>query len=213
MRDDDVVELVTRTRSSLTTSPNRFLSLLETGSVPRDRLALLAGELYRLVRSDRRSFALLASRFPAPLFLEMAAGEDEALRLLRDFGAVVGMGEQELLGYEPRPLAQVYPAYLAQTAAFGPSCAVPFALLVNVSESGESYARAADALVARYGLAEPDVAHFRYFATTPDSVLSAAATVVAAGLSAGEDRAEAVRCARLVSAYEATFWATMADGL
>jgi predicted dinucleotide-binding enzyme len=32
-------------------------------------------------------------------------------------------------------------------------------------------------------------------------------------VSAGEDPAEAVRTARLVNAFEAAFWATLAEGL
>lgn len=206
-----VAELVALARKSLTTEPNRFLAALATGSVPHERLWDLAGELYRLVSSDRQSFAMLSARFPShPLFLTMAAGEDEALRLLLDFAGALGMGEKELRAYEPRPLAQAYPAFLAQTATFGPRSAVPLALLVNVAESGGCYTRVADALVARYGLSEKDVAHFRFFAETPDELLTEAAAVVAEGLAAGDDPAEAVRAARMVHAYEAAFWATMA---
>jgi hypothetical protein len=206
-----VAELVELARKSLVTEPNRFLDALEAGSVPRERLRDLAGEVYRLVSSDRRSFAMLSSRFPSyPLFLTMAAGEDEALRLLLDFAAALGMGEKELRDYEPQPLAQAYPAFLAQTATFGPRSAVPLALLVNVAESGGYYTRAADALVGQYGLPEQAVAHFRFFAETPDELLTEAAAIVADGLAAGDDPAEALRTARMVNAYEAAFWATMA---
>jgi hypothetical protein len=207
--DPSVTELIARARVSR--APNRFLDALEAGAVPEERLTVLAGELFRLVSSDRRSFALLASRFPEhPLFLAMAGGEDEALRLLVDFAAAVGVGEAELRAYEPRPLAQAYPAFLAQTAMFGPRSAVPLALLVNVEESGGYYARAADALVAGYGLTEADVAHFRYFAESPDEMLDQAAEVVATGLSTGDDPADALRAARMVSAYEHLFWDTIA---
>jgi hypothetical protein len=209
--DAQVAELVSQARREITVSPNRFLSQLEAGAVPADRLRMLAGELYRLVSSDRQSFALLASRFPShPLFLAMATGEDEALRLLFDFAAAVGVGEKELRAYEPMPLAQAYPAYLAQTAMFGPRSAIPLALLVNVEESGGYYTRTADALVARYGLTESSVAHFRYFAETPPELLAQAADIVAEGLSTGDDPVEALRAARMVNAYEATFWSTLA---
>lgn len=209
--DPQVAELVARARSSLVKAPNRFLDELETGSVPRERLRVLAGELYRLVSSDRRSFALLASRFPShPLFLAMAGGEDEALRLLLDFASAVGVGEKELRAYEPLPLAQAYPAFLAQTAMFGPPSAIPLALLVNVEESGRYYTRAADAMVSRYGLTEPDMAHFRFFAETPEELLDQAAAVVSDGLSTGDSEVEALRAARMVNAYEATFWSTLA---
>jgi hypothetical protein len=201
-------ELVAVAQREIVTKPNRFVDALEAGEVSRDRLRALAGELYWLVSSDRRSFALLASRFPEhPLFLTMAAGEDEALRLLLDFADAVGM---EPRAYEPQPLAQAYPAFLAQTAMFGPRSAIPLALLVNVEESGGYYTRVADALVAQYDFPEKAVAHFRFFADTPEELLTQAADIVTEGLSTGDSQREALRAARMVNAYEATFWDTMA---
>jgi thiaminase len=217
--DHDVRDLVDRAHQEIAkqSAPNRFLDLLDAGKVPTERLRSLAGELYRLVTSDRRSFALLASRFPAApagdLFLDMAGGEREALRLLMDFAAALGMGHDDLLAYEPRPLAQAYPAYLSQVSLYGTRSAPALALLANVDESGATYARVATALRARYGFAEDAVGHFWYFADTPQSVKDQAAATVAAGLSAGDDPAEAVRTARMVNAYEAIFWAELADGL
>jgi hypothetical protein len=131
--------------------------------------------------------------------------------VLLDFASAVGVGEKELRAYEPRPLAQAYPAFLAQTAMFGPRSAIPLALLVNVAESGTYYTRAADALISRYGLTEPDVAHFRFFAETPEELLTQAAVVVSDGLSTGDDEAVALRAARMVNAYETTFWSTLAS--
>ncbi|MEH0974060.1 hypothetical protein V6U77_23300 [Micromonospora sp. CPCC 205546] len=209
--DEHVAELVAQGRRSLEMAPNRFLEQLERGEVPTDRLAALAGELHHLVSSDRSSFAFLAARFPEPLFLAMAAAEEEALGLLPAFAAAVGLGEKELRAYEPRPLAQAYPAFVVRTAVFGPRSAIPLALLVNVEESGGFYARVADALQARYTFSDEAVAHFRYFAETPEEVLEQAAGVVSTGLAAGDDPVQALRAARMVHAYEAVFWATMAD--
>jgi thiaminase len=217
--DDDVASVVDRAQREIAkqATANRFLDLLEAGRVPTERLGWLAGELYRLVGSDQRSQALLASRFPTPpagqLFLTLAQGEAEALRLLMDFAAAVGMGEAELAAYEPLPLAQAYPAYLTQVAVFGSSSAMALALLANVAESGGTYARVAAALRARYGLAEAAVGHFRYFAETPPELLDAAASVVAAGLAGGESTDEAVRAARMVGALETAFWDTLAAGI
>jgi thiaminase len=202
-------DLVAVAQREIVKTPNRFVDALEAGDVPNDRLRALAGELYWLVCSDRKSFALLASRFPDyPLFLTMAAGEDEALRLLLDFADAVGMEDPQ--AYEPQPLAQAYPAFLAQTAMFGPRSAIPLALLVNVEESGGYYTRVADALVAQYDLPEKAVTHFRFFADTPEELLAQAADIVTDGLSTGDSRREVLRAARMVNAYEATFWDTMA---
>jgi hypothetical protein len=129
---------------------------------------------------------------------------------LLDFAAALHLTEADLLAYEPEPFAQAYPAFLAQTAAFGPRSALPFALLVNVEESGGYYTRAADAMVARYGFTEPAVAHFRFFADTPEEMLKLATEVVSKGLSEGDDLTTLSRTARMVNAYEAAFWSTLA---
>jgi thiaminase len=215
----DVGRLVERAQaeSSKQAVRNRFLDLLDEGKVPKERLGWLAGELYRLVSSDRRSLAFLASRFPSPpagdLFLTMAQAEGEALRLLLEFAAAMGQDEQDLRAYEPRPLAQSYPAYLAQTALLGTSSGMALALLANVAESGGNYARAADALRSQYGFSEDELGHFRFFADTPQSILDQAAATVMAGIAGGEDPADAVRTARMVNAYEGLFWESLADGL
>lgn len=199
------------------TAPNLFVDLLERGQVPKERLGWLAGELYRLVSSDRRSFALLASRFPSPpagdLYLVMAEGEGEALKLLMDFVAALGMTEQELRAYEPQPLAQAYPAYMSQSALFGTASDIALALLANVQESGETYTRVADALVSQYGFQEAAVAHFRFFADTPQSLLDQATATLDVGLAAGDDPAAAIRCARMAHSLESEFWNCLARDL
>ncbi|MDT0612762.1 thiaminase II/PqqC family protein [Streptomyces lancefieldiae] len=196
-------------------TPNRFLDLLEAGRISQGHLAALAGELYRLVSSDRRSFALAAVRFPDPtgddLFLALAQGESEALRLLLGFAAGLGLDEERLRAYESEPLAQAYPAFLAQTAAFGSRSDLALALLANVAESGATYARAADALQSAYGLGDGSVAHFRYFAETPREVLDQAAATLESGLAGGDAPAAAVRTARMVHRYEKLFWSTLAE--
>jgi TENA/THI-4/PQQC family len=197
--------------------PNRFVDLLEAGGVPRERLTWLAGEQFRIVGSDQRSFALLAARFPEPpageMFLSLAQGELHALRLLPDFAAALGWGERDLRAYEPRPLAQAYPAYLAWSALFGTSSAVALAMLANLEEWGGYCARVAGALAARYGMPEQATGFFRFFAGSPPGFAGQAASVVAAGLAAGEDPQEAVRAALALHAYEIAFWDALAEGL
>jgi hypothetical protein len=198
-------------------SRNRFVDLLEAGGVPRDRLTWLAGEQFRIVGSDQRSFALLAVRFPDPpageLFLSLAQGELQALRLLADFAAALGWGSRELRAYEPRPLAQAYPAYLAWSALFGTCSGVALAMLANLEEWGGYCGRVAEALVTRYGLSERATGFFRFFAAPPPGFTEQAASVVAAGLAAGEDPQEATRAALALHAYEVAFWDALADGL
>jgi hypothetical protein len=212
-------DLIGRVREQVSAAAarNGFIEMLEAGRVPRDRLTWLAGEQFRIVGSDQRSFALLAARYPDPpageMFLSLAQGELHALRLLADFAASLGWGERDLRAYEPRPLAQAYPAYLAQSALFGTCSGVALAMLANLEEWGGYCGRVAEALVTRYGLSERAVGFFRFFAAPPPGFPDQAESVVAAGLAAGEDPQEAVRAALALHAYEIAFWDALADGL
>ncbi|MFE9613877.1 hypothetical protein [Streptomyces sp. NPDC006012] len=206
-----------RQRISEEAEPNRFLDVLERGRVPGERLRQLAGELYHLVGSDRRSFALLATRFPsAPageLYGAMAQGEVEALGLLLDFAAVLGLREGELRAYQPQAAAQAYPRHLARSAQHGSCSDVALALLANVAESGGTYTRVADALVSRYGFEERALGHFRFFAETPQSLLDQAAATLDHGLAGGDDPGAALHCALSVHSLETAFWNCLARDL
>ncbi|MFF5637064.1 hypothetical protein [Streptomyces sp. NPDC012825] len=216
---DDITQLIeaARTGPPENAGGDRFQRLLRDRRVTEGTLTVLACELYHLVRSDRRSFALLASRFPSgtagELFLEMARGEGEALRLLLDFAGALGRDEAYLRAHAPRPLAHAYPAYLTQASLYGSRSSVALALLANSEESGEQYARVADALRDHYGHDDKALGHFRYFAETPRELVDMAVAAVGEGLAAGEDPEEAVRTARTVRAYEDLFWSCLADGV
>ncbi len=82
-------------------------------------------------------------------------------------------------------------------------------MLASLEEWGGYCGRVAGALVTRYGMAEPDVGFFRFFAGPPPGFAAQAASVIAAG----EDPQEAVRAALALHAYEIAFWDTLADGL
>lgn len=196
---------------------NRFVELLEAGELPRERLNWLAGEEFRIVRSDRRSFALLASRFPdgsaGDMFLGLAQGEARASGLLLDFASALGWGERELKEYAPLPFAQVYPAYLAWCAVYGTRSAVALAMVANLDEWGGFCGRIADALTSRYGLPEEAAGFFRFFATSPPGFAEQAEAAVAEGLADGEDPVEALRAAQALHAYETAFWDALVTGL
>jgi hypothetical protein len=160
---------------------------------------------------------LLAARFPDPpageMFLSLAQGELQALRLLSDFAGALGWRERDLRAYEPRPLAQAYPAYLAWSALFGTCSGIALAMLANLEEWGGYCGRVAEALVTRYDLSERAVGFFRFFAEPAPAFTEQATAVVAAGLAAGEGPQEAVRAALALHAYEIAFWDALADGL
>lgn len=194
-----------------------FLEQLGEGSIPRERLRAFAGEQQAIVASDRRSFALLASRFPHPpagdLFLALAQGEGEALARLSGFSAWLGMGDEDLRAYEPQPGCQAYAAYVAWLALNGSQADVALAFLLNLDAWGANCARVAKALRARYGAPDEAVAFFDYFAGPPGDFPDRLLEVVEAGLEQGDSPAHARRAARFLQAYELRYWDTLAGGL
>lgn len=186
---------------------HRAIAALRDGELPRQRLVALAGEQRRVIASDRRSFAQLAARFPAPpagdFFLSMAEGEGQALALLDDYVAWLDV---DVSAYEPDPRAQAYPAYVAWLALNGTSSAVAVAFLANLAAWGENCGATAAALRDNYGAPDEAVAFFAFFATAPPGFEERTLGVIQAGLDAGEDPAEARTAARLLQAYELLFW-------
>jgi TENA/THI-4/PQQC family len=166
----------------------------------------LPGEQRAIITSDRRSFEHLAQRFPRPpagvLFREMAAGEADALQLLEPFAAAVGLADD----YKPLPGCQAYPAYVAWLALNGSPADLALALLANLESWGRSCARMRDALRPRYGAGV--VAFFDFFAEPPAGFAERALALVVTG-----DPVRARRAARLLQAYELSYWDTLADAL
>ncbi|MGH2946040.1 MAG: transcriptional regulator [Solirubrobacteraceae bacterium] len=194
---------------------HRFLAALDDGRVPGERLAAFAGEQHAIISSDRRSFALLASRFPEPpagdLFLSLAEGEGRALELLRAFAAAVGTDEEALRAHEPAPGAQAYPAFVAWLALNGSRSDVSLALLANLAAWGANCAQVAKALRSRYGLEEEAVAFFTFFAEPPPDSEQRLLAVLDEGLGDGDSPVRGRRAARLLQAYELLFWDTLAE--
>jgi TENA/THI-4/PQQC family len=196
---------------------HRFLAGLDHGRVARGRLAAFAAEQHAIIASDRRSFALLAARFPSPpagdLFLSLAEGEGRALELLGAFDGAVGLDEDALRRHEPASGAQAYPSFVAWLSLNGSRSDVSLALLANLVAWGANCGRAAEALRARYGLDDRAVAFFAFFADPPPDSERRLLAVLNEGLAAGDSPMAARRAARLLQAYELLFWDTLADGV
>lgn len=194
---------------------NRFVELLCDGKAPRDRLSRIAGEQFRILRSDRRSFALAASRFaepPAgPLFLDLAAGEGQALKLLSGFASELGLTETELAASDSSAKAQSYPHHVAWLAGYGAVSEIVTAMLVNFGFWGSYCARTAGALREHYGITEAGLEFFTFFATLPPGFEDTALTVIQSGLDHGEDPQAAVLAARHMQSYEMSFWDSFLD--
>ncbi len=193
-----------------------YMEALERGEASLDNLRALAGEQYNIIRSDLRSDALLVSRFgtrPAAraYFQGLVGGEIIALDLLLDFAAALGLEEKDLEVYEPRPLAQVYPAYVATLASYGSSGDVGAAFHVNFAVFGENTGRMSAALQSQYGFAPEEVAFFDLFATPVPGFDEAGVAVIAEGLLHGAHPRQIKRAARLLQAYELMFWDAVAE--
>jgi hypothetical protein len=206
----DAAELLAVARAELAPlerrlADHRYLFELEAGRVPLESLRAFAGEQRAIIASDRRSFEHLAQRFPPPtgdLFLDMAAGETEALRLLEPFAAAVGLGNN----YEPLPGCQAYPAYVAWLALNGSPADVALAFLANLQSWGRSCARMRDALRSVYGA--DAIAFFEFFAESPAGFEERALALIVTG-----EPTSARRAARLLQTYELLYWDTLVDGL
>jgi len=193
-----------------------YLEALERGEPSIENLRAFAGEQYNIIRSDLRSDALLVSRFGANpaargYFQGLVAGEIIALDLLLDFAAALGLEEKDLEVYEPRSLAQVYPAYVATLAAYGSEADVGAAFHVNFAVFGEMTGRMSAALRSQYGLQPEDVAFFDFFATPVPGFDEAGVAVIAEGLLHGAHPRQIKRAARLLQAYELLFWNAVAE--
>jgi hypothetical protein len=213
------LDLLERIREELAPAEglNRLVPLVAAGRLPRERLAALAGEEYRIIRSDRRSFLLLAARFPEPpavdFFSGLAQGEALALAQLMTFAGALGMDEDDLRAYEPQPGCQAYPAYVAWLALNGSQGDVALALIANFAAWGSYCAAVAAALRSQYGLDDEACGFFDFFATPVPEIEQQALAVAQASAESGVPPEGARRHARLIQAYELMFWNTLAEGI
>lgn len=211
-------ELLARIRRELAPAEggNQLVPLIAAGRYPRERLGAIAAEEYRIIPSDRRSFLFLAARFPDPpageFFAGLAAGESLAVPTLLAFAKGVGWSEQDLRDYEPLPGCQAYPSYVAWLALNASSGEAALALIANFAAWGSYCAQIAAALRERYGLDDETCAFFDFFANPVPEVEAQALEVVQASVEQGEPPASARQMARLVQAYELSFWNTLAEG-
>jgi TENA/THI-4/PQQC family len=195
---------------------NRLVPLIASGALPRERIAWLAAEEYRIVHSDRRSFIHLAARFPDPpaadFFIGLAQGESLALARLIDLAAALGWSVPDLEAYEPRPGCQAYAHYVAWMALNGTQPDVIVALVANFAAWGGYCQAIADGLRRHYGLADEAVGFFDMFATPAPAFEEQTRAVVRSSVGPDGPSESARRMARALQACELSFWNTLAEG-
>ena len=192
-----------------------FVSAVEDGTASIDKIAAVAAEEYSIIQSDINSFSLMAQRWDTPdgshFFGDLASGETLALPLLLDFGANIGLDEQKLAAYEPRPKGQTYPSRVAWIASNADRASAAASFLVNFGVFGENMARIRAALINKYGFTPKDIEFFTFFAEPIPGFENDSIEVIAAGLVEGACPRDVRRSARLLQAYELDFWQAAND--
>ena len=192
-----------------------YVAAFEAGSAPREQLRLFAGEQFHIITSDLRSVAHLVTRFGASssrdLCLAVLQGERTALDGLHALAGALGLSETDLQDHEPLPGAHAYTCYMAWLALYGSDAEVAAAYLVNFPAWGRNCGRMGRILQEQYGLSETDVAFFELFAAPPAEFEPGALAVIQDGLNRCVDRRLVRRAARLLQAYEALYWDTLAQ--
>ncbi|WP_037306807.1 hypothetical protein [Amycolatopsis orientalis] len=188
---------------------NRLVPLVAKGKAAREVFAAIAAEEYRIVRSDWRSFLMLASRSQEQgareFFAMLASGEGLALGKLP---ALV----EESPGFEPRAGCQAYPAFVAWLALNGEPAEVIVAIVANFAAFGRYCAAIAAAMREQYGFDDEACAFFDFFGAPSPDLEDLAVRAVQAALDAGRlSEKDARTHARLFQAYELDFWNTLAD--
>ena len=192
-----------------------FVSQVEAGTATVEQIAAVVAEEYSIIRSDMNSFAQMAARWDSPqgshFFGDLAFGEELAFPLVLDFASTVGLDEEDLIAYEPRPKGQSYPSRVAWIASNADRASAAASFLVNFGVFGENMARVRDALLNVYGFTPEQVGFFSFFAEPIPGFEEDAIEVIARGLQEGACPRDVRRSARLLQAYELDFWQAASD--
>lgn len=213
-REDHLLTSV-RTGLAPEVDENRLVPLVLAGHAPRSVIAALAAEEVHIVRSDRRSFHLLAARAgetpAAEFFAMLAGGETVALATLPALARASGYDDAALAGYEPMAGCQAYPSYVARLAVQADPTDVVLAIVANFATWGDYCRQLAGALRTRYGYDDAACAFFDFFATGSPELDALAAAALAAAVDDEQRLDTARRYGRLLQRYELMFWNTLAD--
>lgn len=208
-------DLVARLRQDLRPIEQRlfdhpYVAAAEAGRLGRADLLTFAGQQQRIIASDLRSVALLVHRYggtpSGAFFQESLKTEAAAWAALGAFAEALGADEAALAAIEPLAGAQAYTHFVAWLALYGSDAEFAAAFLVNLPAWGRNCGRLAQALRARYGLADAAVAFFDLFAADAPDFEAAALAVIQAGLERGVAPAAVRHAALLLQRYELMYW-------
>ncbi|MFE7318878.1 transcriptional regulator [Streptomyces sp. NPDC057555] len=196
---------------------NPLVQRIGAGAAPRSVFATLALEQHQVIASDRLSFQHLARRADgdppvADFFDLLVEGETQALARLAALADACGLTDREIAGYQPRPGCQAFPSYTARLALAAEPADAVIALTANFAAWSGYCAVVRTALRERYGFPEAAGGFFALFAEPAPELAAGARAAVQQGLDTGQARPEvAHRYGRLLQAYEAMFWNSLAE--
>ncbi|MFE6051271.1 transcriptional regulator [Kitasatospora sp. NPDC056446] len=190
-----------------------LVTALTVGTAPRSALAELAAQQHRIIRSDRRSLLVLATRCAdrpvGAWFATLAEGESAALRTLPALAAACGLDRAALEARPPLPGCQAYPGYLAWLALNGRPAAAAAAMVANFAAWGGYCAAVAQALRRHYGFSDEACAFFDFFAQPAPELEQQAADALGPDRLDEPTLAAAREYGLLLQSYEHLFWDTL----
>ena len=208
-------ELVTSLRRDLAPVAERirnhpYILSLDRGDVPRDKLAIVAGEQYFTIKNDLRSFAVLLSRQQDVRLMRFVTAsvnyEAAALDALFDFATALGLSEDDLQAYQPLAGAHAYTSFLGLTAFYGSVAEMAAAYVVDLDGWGGNCGAMSRILKQRYGFDEAQVRFFDHFAAEDPEFEPRSFEVIDTGLAQGVEPRDIARTARLMLEYELMYW-------
>mmetsp|Transcript_7501 Transcript_7501/g.19317 ORF Transcript_7501/g.19317 Transcript_7501/m.19317 type:complete len:296 (+) Transcript_7501:256-1143(+) len=218
------------TETKLRTHP--LLAAAAAGKLTMAQLRAIAGEQYRIQRTDAKSFALLAGlkTFAVPPHTEVGdvvlppgttddffgmllGGEVMASGLLPAFAKGAKMTRAEMAEYDTTAMCQGYPNYWSTLALEGNRVAGAAAAAVNFPAWGEMCARLQDSLAdpslgyGYDGKDDPALGFIAFFASPiPDFDHKAAATIAESAADGGVDYETLRGHVRRLQECELMFW-------
>jgi hypothetical protein len=191
---------------------HKFVKDAEDGRLNVEKLKLFATQQYYTINHDLRSLAVMLSRAgndeEVDFFRMLVDGDREALKRLMLLSTELGLGEVELDSAVILAGAASYTHFLAWLANYANAGEQAAALTVNLPVWGSNCKRLGNALRIKYGLKE--VGLFELFTGPIEVIETPALKIMDNYLSRHSSGME--RCARLIQAYELSFWDTIYEG-
>jgi thiaminase len=191
---------------------HEFVKDAEDGKLSVEKVKLFVTQQYYTVNHDLRSLATMISRGSnddeVDYFRMLLDGDREALKKLILISTELGLSQVELDSAVILAGAASYTHYLAWLANYANTGEQVAALTVNLPVWGSNCRRLRKALKDKYSLKE--TGFFELFSGPTEAIEAPALKIMDSYLDKHSSGME--RCARLIQAYELSFWDTVYQG-